>query len=113
MYKPTSNPYSFKYLITGISGPGIEQVFLPPVPSEDKILFKKEQKFVRPKMPDFLEKAVKEMLYERNRKDSKGNFIDPEWTHPKYQRQINEWEDQEWERCKDGIWFWNNGVPTY
>lgn len=113
MYKPTSNPYSFKYLITGISGPGIEQVFLPPVPSEDKILFKKEQKFVRPEMPDFLKAAVKEMLYERGRKDSKGNFIDPEWTHPKYQRQINEWEDQEWERCKDGIWFWNNGVPTY
>lgn len=113
MYKPTSNPYSFKYLITGITGPGIEQFFLPPVPSEDKILFKKEQKFVRPEMPDFLKSAVKEMLYERSRKDSKGNFIDPEWTHPKYQRQINDWEDQEWERCKDGVWFWNNGVPTY
>lgn len=53
------------------------------------------------------------MLFERGRKDNKGNFIDPEWAHPKYQQQINEWEDQEWERCKDGIWFWNNGVPTY
>lgn len=113
MFKETSNPYSFKYLITGISGPGIEKVYLPPVPSEDKILFKKEQKFVRPEMPDYLKSAVKEMLHQRGKKDSKGNYLDPEWVHPKYQLQINAWEDQEWERCKDGIWFWNNGVPTY
>lgn len=113
MYKETSNPYSFKYLITGISGPGIEKVYLPPVPSEDQILFKEEQKFVRPEMPPYLKTAVKEMLYQRSRKDGKGNLLDPEWTHPKYQQEINDWEEREWERCTYGIWFWNNGVPTY
>src|SRR5690606_32474924 len=113
MYKETSNPYQFKYLITGISGPGIKQVYLPPVPSEDKILFKKEQKFVRPEMPDYLKRAVKEMLARRQERNTKGEFIDPEWTHPKYQAEINEWEDREFQRCADGVWFWNNNVPTY
>lgn len=113
MYKPTDNPYSFKYLITGITGPGIEKVYLPEVPPEDQILFKKEQKFVRPEMPDYLKKAVKEMLYERNRKTAKGEYIDPEWIHPKFQKEINEWEEEEWKRSTYGIWFWNNGVPTY
>lgn len=113
MFHPTSNPYQFKYLITGISGPGIEKVYLPEMPPEDEILFKEEQKFVRPEMSDHLKRAVKEMLYERQRKNNKGEFVDPEWVHPKYQAEINEWEEREWQRCTDGIWFWNNGVPTY
>lgn len=113
MYAKTDNPYSFKYLITGISGPGIEKVYLPPLPPEEEILFKKEQKFVRPEMPAKLKEAVKLMLYERGKKNAKGEFINPEWVHPTYQKEINEWEDQEWERSTYGIWFWNNGVPTY
>ena len=76
MFKETKNPYIFRFLITGISGPGIEQVYLPEVPSEDKILYKKEQKWVHPEIPDYLQKAMKEMLYQRE--------INPDYIHPKY-----------------------------
>lgn len=113
MFKETANPYKFKYLVTGIDGPGIEQVYLPPVPPEEEILFKKEQKFVRPEMPGYLKQAVKEMLYERSKRNSKGEFSNLEWVHPRYQQEINDWEDREHIRCTNGIWFWNNGVPTY
>lgn len=112
MYDKTINPYKFKYLITGISGAGVEQVYLPPVPSADQILFKKEQKFVRPEMSDEMKKWVKEMLYERGKKNAKGDLIDPDYVHL-HQLQINEWCEREWDRCENGIWFWNNGTPTY
>src|SRR6476620_6522658 len=100
MFSKTKNSYQFKYLITGITGPGIEQVYLPPVPSEDKILFKKEQKFVKEEMPEYLKKAD----YEK----SKGKKISPQ-----HEKEIQEWEDKEWERSENGIFFWNNGVVTY
>jgi len=100
MFFKTDNPYQFKYLITGITGPGIEQVYLPPVPSEDKILFKKEQKFVKEDMPEHLKKAD----YEK----SKGKQISKQ-----YEKAIQEWEDKEWDRSENGIFFWNNGVITY
>src|SRR5687767_4266395 len=112
MYKETKNEYRFKYLITGITGPGLEKVYIPEIPPEKEILFKKEQKFVRPEMSPDLKKWVKEMLYFRDKKDSKGNLSHPNYAHP-HQDQINKWEEQEWERCEKGIWFWNNGVPTY
>lgn len=112
MYKETKNEYRFKYLITGITGPGLEKVYLPEVPPEKEILFKKEQKFVRPEMSPDLKKWVKEMLYFRDKKDSKGNLAHPDYVHP-HQDEINKWEDREWKRCEKGIWFWNNGVPTY
>lgn len=104
MFAKTDNPYKFKYLVTGITGPGIEQVYLPPIPAENKILFKKEQKFVRPEMSEQLRKWAKEYYIEKQE--------DEDFIHP-HQKDINAWEDQEDERCENGIFFWNNGVVTY
>lgn len=94
MFEPTKNTYSFKYLVTGISGEGIKYVYLPPQPSNDKILFKKENKFVREEMPDYLKVAQKKK-------------------NKSYEKEIKAFEDKEWERSTNGCWFWNNGVPTY
>ena len=104
MFCKTSNPYKFKYLVTGITGHGIEQVYLPELPAEKDILFKKENKFTRPEMPAQLREWAKE--YHTKKQE------DPKWIHP-HQREINEWEAREDERCDTGIWFWNKGVPTY
>ena len=62
MFSKTNNPYKFKYLVTGITGPGIEQVYLPETPPEKDILFKKENKFVRPEMSPQLREWAKEYL---------------------------------------------------
>lgn len=104
MFQPTSNPYSFKYLLTGITGAGIEQVYLPEPPPDDEVLFEKEQKFVRQEMPAQLKKWAHEWLTEKEH--------DPNFVHAKAE-QIVSWVDQEWDRSTDGIWFWNNGVKTY
>lgn len=109
MYAPTKNPYKFKYLITGISGPGIEQVYLPEPPPDDEIHFKEEQKFVRPELPKHLKKAVKIMY---SRMDKYSPYYDPKYVSP-YSRDIRHWEDQQWERFEKGFWFWNAGVKTY
>jgi len=104
MFNKTSTPYKFKYLQTGITGPGIEQVYLPKQPVDSKILFKKEQKWVRPHPPEYLRKAIKEY--------AKKVQEDPNFIHP-MQVEINQWADQEWERSENGVWFWNNGVATF
>lgn len=109
MFTPTSNPYSFKYLLTSITGEGIKKVYLPEVPSDDKILYKKEQKFVREEMPDYLKKEIKKW---RQKISPESPFYDPDYISP-FAAQIKEWEDKEWERSENGIWFWNNGTPTY
>ena len=112
MFQPTDNPYSFKYLTTGITGPGIEQVYLPPVPPENKILFKAEQKFTRPEMPDALRKWAKEYHNKRQEKKKDGGLRFPNYVH-EHQDAINEWESREDERCANGIFFWNKGNITY
>lgn len=99
MFTETDNPYHFKYLQTAITGDPIV-CYLPPQPPDLKIAFKKEQKFVLPRMPEYLKKAIKER--EKN-KDSLTI----------YEKEIQDWEDREWERSTNGFWFWNNGVPTY
>lgn len=109
MFQKTGNPYVFKFLQTGITGPGIPCVYLPELPSEDKILFKKEQKFIRPEMPEHLKKEVKKW---RLKLDESSNHYDPDYVSP-YAFEIQHWEDTEWERSTDGVWFWNNGTPTY
>jgi hypothetical protein len=60
MFLETSNPYDFKFIITGINGRGIETVYLPEEPTEDKILFKEEQKFTRTEMPREMKKWAKD-----------------------------------------------------
>jgi hypothetical protein len=102
---PNANIYKFQWLITGISGPGIPEVYLPEIPSDDKILFKKEQKWVRPEMPPHLQKAVKEMLTRRVK--------NPDYVHPLEGSELAEWEHQEWERGTNGVYIFNKGVPTY
>lgn len=104
MFQKTDHPYSFQYLITGITGEGISEVFLPPPPIDKEVLFEKEQKFTRPEMPSQLKKWAKEWLIE---KETDKNFI-----HAKAE-QIVAWEDQEWKRSSEGIYFWSNGVRTY
>lgn len=99
MFKPTSNPYTFKYLITSITGVGIEQVYLPPIPEDkSKILCANEKMWTKPEPSERLKKASKEfyrMLEE-----------DEEAVHP-LQHEINEYEDTEWDRCTNGVFFYN------
>lgn len=109
MFQKTSNPYKFQYLQTGIIGEGIKEVYLPEIPSEDKILFKKEQKFVRPEMPDYLAKEVKKW---RIKMDENSNRYDPDYVSP-FAAEIQQWEDTEWDRSTNGIFFWNNGKILY
>lgn len=109
MYFKTDNAYQFKYLITGISGEGVKQVYLPDIPPEEDILFKKEQKWVRPELPRHLKKAIK-VMYDKYNTDS--DNYDPTYVSP-YAYEIRMWEDQQWERSENGCWFWNNGVATY
>jgi len=104
MFAPTDNPYKFKYLVTGITGPGIKEVYLPPEPEDKDVLFKKENKFVRTQPPEYLKAWMQEFVEERDK--------DPEYIHP-HQAELNKWEEREFERATNGIWFWNNGVKTY
>jgi len=104
MFNPTNNPYRFQYLITAITGGGIQQVFLPDVPPDAEILFHKEQKWVRPQPTEATRRAIRE--YAKRVQEDK-NYIHP------MQMQINEWADQEWERSEKGVWIWIKGVPTY
>lgn len=104
MFKETSNPYRFQYLVTGISGTGIEQVYLPDVPKDTEILYSIQQKWVRPEPEIHISKALKEY--------AKKVQVDKNYIHP-LQSEINRWADQEWKRSEEGVWFWNNGTPTF
>lgn len=107
MFYPTKNPYKFKYLITGISGPGIEQVYMPEPPPDDQIHYKAENKFILPQPSEQLKKWMKEALVAR--------ATNKDYQHA-HQQEINAWEDQEFERTRpggSGFWFWNKGVRTW
>ncbi len=104
MFTPTDNRYYFKYLVTGITGKGIECVYLPPIPPESEVLFKKEQKFVREEPSPQLKQWMEEMLEERE--------LDPNYIHPQ-QDIITSWEDKEWERSTNGVWIWLKGEKTF
>lgn len=104
MFSSTKNEYRLRYVVTNITGQGIPCVYLPEVPADNKILFFDEQKWTRPTPSDFLKKAIRE--YARRVQ------VDPNYIHP-LQSEINRWADQEWERSENGVWFWNNGNPTF
>lgn len=116
MYAKTDNPYRFKYLVTGITGPGIPCVYLPPEPPDEEVLFKKEQKFVRPVPPNYLQEWMDEFEFEteRTRKEQEKHPEKniPDYIHP-HQDELNKWEQKEFNRTDNGIWFWNDGVKTY
>src|SRR5690606_20214075 len=111
MFSPTSNPYKFRYLVTSISGgEGIKEVYLPEIPNdESKILFKKEQRFVRTVMPKHLQDEVKKITVKLNEKDKD---YDPYYVSP-YQKELDAFIDREMDRCMNGIFFWNDGEITY
>jgi hypothetical protein len=109
MYNPTANPYKFQYLITGISGPGIDQVYLPTPPPDKEVHFKKENRWVRPEPEKHIKKAIK-VLYTKSNPYSK--YYDKNYISP-YIHDIKKWEDQQWSRFETGFWFWNRGVKTY
>ena len=100
MFAPTNNPYRFRYLVTSLTGDPIT-CHLPEVPPE--IHCKKEDRFTHHEMPEYLRKAVR---------DRDKHKDDPNFTSP-YEKEIQRWEDTEWERSTNGFWFWNKGVPTY
>jgi len=105
VFAKTNNPYHFQYLITGIKGAGIKEVYLPEEPADSEVLtLSEDHKFVRPTPPDYLQAWMNEFEQERN--------INPNYIHP-HQEEINKWEDQEWTRSENGIWFWLKGGKTY
>jgi len=104
MYKETNNPYSFQYIVTGITGPGIEQVYLPEKPKEEDIYFKQENKWKRPVMPAQLKKWSKEWHAQK--------VIDKNYVHAQAEK-IIEWENWHWRLTRKGMWIWVRGVPTY
>lgn len=66
-------------------------------------------------MPEQLRKWAKEYYSERERvrlAAAKLGNPDPGYVHA-HQAEINAWEDQENDRCDNGIYFWNKGIPTY
>ena len=99
MVKPTNNPYTFKYIQTGITGKGITTVYLPEVPALATLTI--GNNFKRTELPKEWAKWRKE--------EEEGLEVDPNFFHPK----LNEFEEQEWDRRINGYWFINNGQPTY
>jgi len=63
-------------------------------------------------MSDELREWIAEADFEKSRKDKNGDFIHRDYVHP-HQNEINEWEDMQWSRGNDGVFFWNNGVRTF
>lgn len=110
MFNPTSNEYQFKYLQTGITGAGIEKVYLPEEPPDDQILFKEEQKWTRPEMPEYLRKAYREWVLKTDPENKK--IYDPNFVSP-FMKEMNDWIEQHWSWTENGMWFWNDGVKTY
>lgn len=112
MYERTPNPYKFKYLVTGIKGRGIDVVYLPPEPPDDQVHFLTENRFSKPQVSEQLQEWITEADEERNRKDKNGNYINLTYVHPQ-QEAIDEYEDMQWKRGEEGLWFWNNGKKTF
>lgn len=104
MFLKTSNEYRFKYLVTGLTGEGIPCVYLPEHPPDKEILFNKEQKFIRMEPSEIMKEWMDEFESEQER--------DPNYIHPQ-QELLNQWEEQEFDRCQKGIWFWNDGEKVY
>lgn len=92
------------------------EVWLPPKPKRHQILFadlrKEDQFWRRPKPPaDWEERRAEELIHQRKEMDlveqgfmTKIKYFDP--VLERYRR-------QEWMRRIYGIWFMNDGVPTY
>lgn len=110
MFNPTANPYKFQYLVTGLTGEGIKEVYLPEPPADEEVLFYAEQQWVRPIMPDHLKKAAREWIIRSDPDDNKN--YDPDFVSP-FAKELFDWEEREWARTEEGVWFWNDGVKTY
>jgi hypothetical protein len=99
LYSKTSNPYSFKYLETGLTGDGIKQVYLPPTPDKDKI-HDLGGGWERQQFPKHYGLWLEELA-------ETGRY------NPNFQA----YEDQQWYYRNNGFWFWNTvkgkKTPTY
>jgi hypothetical protein len=110
MFLETDNPYKFRYLITGITGPGINTVYLPPKPPDSEILFKEEQHWLP--NTDLNALRMSDEMIEWVKEWDEILKINPDYVHP-HAKRIIAFEDREWERREKGVWFWNDGEAVY
>lgn len=90
MLAKTANAYRIRYIQTGISGKGIEKVYLPPRPKDSEI---KDLNGIwkRLDIPDHVLPH-----YEKYCKDKS-------YSHPILEKYVKE----QWTMRYDGMWFWN------
>lgn len=66
---------------------------------------KEEQYWERTPLPSWYKAKMKEEdAYEKRKKDDDPSF---------YDQQLEDYKKQEWDRRLNGMWYMNNGVPTY
>lgn len=111
MFTPTSNPYKFRYLVTGIKGKGIEQVYLPEVPSDPEKILDFGGKWQRQPMP---EAYYDWLAWEKERNTIKGKYkkdpygVDIDFYHDDYEWHPDHeaFASQEWDRRLNGVWIY-------
>ena len=112
MFQKTNNPYEFKYIITGIRGEGIKEVYLPEVPKSKSQILDFGGKWVKQPLPSAYE-DWHDWENERNllpsgkyRKDKRG--IDIDFYHDEYEWHPDHlaFANQEWDRRINGVWIY-------
>lgn len=92
------------------------RIHLPPPPPKELILFsdypKEEQHWRRQPLPDnFMERYLEERYIRDKEFEMVQNKIKKSVTH--VDQHLERYRRQEWIRRTWGVWFMNNGVPTY
>lgn len=106
MYHETRNYYKFRYLVTAISGAGLQGVHLPEPPAD----ITKVQNYGKKPADQYWERTPLPADWKTWRKEEKVQLAkDPEYIHPK----INAFVEQQWDRRLNGHWIFINGTLTY
>jgi len=104
MFEPIEGG-SYEDINTLKKGEAFIRCYLPPVPKKEDILFSdlpiSEQYWKRTPLPEWWG----ELLLE----ETKAKENNPKYFNPKLQK----FRNQEWLRRLNGVWFMNNGKPTY
>lgn len=104
MFEPIEGG-SYEDINTLKKGEAFIRCYLPPVPKKEDILFSdlptSEQYWRRTPLPEWWQ----ELLLE----ETKAKENNPKYFNPKLQK----FRNQEWLRRLNGVWFMNNGKPTY